>query len=60
MAELLKTKTEVRGGHRAHTSKVIDQCKQLLENFEPAWPENEIKNTEGHTFRKGANLEKSG
>ena len=35
MAELLKTKTKVRGGHRAHTSKVIDQCKQLLENFEP-------------------------
>ena len=35
MAELLKTKTKVRGGHREHTSKVIDQCKQLLENFEP-------------------------
>ena len=59
MAELLKTKTKVRGGHRVHTSKVIDQCKQLLENFEPGL-KNEIKNTEGHIFGKGANLEKSG
>ena len=35
MAELLKTKTKIRSDHRAHTSKVIDQCKQLLKNFEP-------------------------
>ena len=59
MAELWKTKSKVPGGHRAHTSKVIDQCKQLLENFGPGL-QNEIKNTEGHNFRKGVNLEKSG
>ena len=34
MEQLLKMKTKVCGGHRAHTSKIINQCKQLLENFE--------------------------
>ena len=36
MTELLKTKTKVRGGHRAHTSKLIAECKVALDNYEPS------------------------
>ena len=36
MDELLKTKTKVRGGHRAHTSKLIAECKVALDNYEPS------------------------
>ena len=59
MAELLKTKTKVRGGHRAHTSKVIHQCKQLLGNFEPGL-KTKLKSLKATLLEKGANLEKSG
>ena len=36
MTELIKTKTKVRGGHRAHTSKLIAECKVALDNYEPS------------------------
>ena len=36
MTELLKTRTKVRGGHRAHTSKLIAECKVALDNYEPS------------------------
>ena len=36
MTELLKTKTKVRGGHRAHTSKLIAECKVAFDNYEPS------------------------
>ena len=36
MTELLKTKTKVCVGHRAHTWKLIAECKVALHNYEPS------------------------
>ena len=38
MTELLKTKTKVRGVHRAHMLKLIAEYKVPLDNYEPILP----------------------
>ena len=56
MTELLKTKTKVCGGHRAHTSKLIAECKVALDNYEPSL-QTKIKTWKATFTRKGDSLE---